>query len=198
MERRNEKLYKWILFALFTAIILVMSFTPLGYLKIGVIEITFLTIPVALGAVLLGPAFGTLLGLIFGLTSFFQCVFGLSGFGATLLGINPFFCAFVCIVPRVLEGLISGLVARALQKVGKVLAFTLGGFLCAFSNTLFFMTSLILLFGQTDYIRGFQGDMNVFTFVIMFVGLNGLLEIAVTTVVTPLVAVPVSSAINRR
>ena len=65
-----------------TAIILVMTFTPLGYIKTMGLEITLLHIPVILGAALTGPAGGMVLGAVFGFTSFFQC-FGLSTFGTT-------------------------------------------------------------------------------------------------------------------
>ena len=37
--------------AILTAIIFLMSFTPIGYLKVGFVEITFLVIPVAVGAI---------------------------------------------------------------------------------------------------------------------------------------------------
>lgn len=64
--------------ALLTALVLIMAYTPLGYLKTpwGV-EITFIVIPVAVGSIILGPMAGGFLGLVFGLTSFFQC-FGAS------------------------------------------------------------------------------------------------------------------------
>ena len=47
-----------VLTALLTALIIVMAFTPLGYLKSGAIEITFIPVPIVIGAVLLGPAGG--------------------------------------------------------------------------------------------------------------------------------------------
>ena len=56
--------------SLLVAITLVMAYTPLGYLKTPVLNLSFLTVPVAIGAMLLGPAAGAILGLVFGLTSF--------------------------------------------------------------------------------------------------------------------------------
>lgn len=44
--------------ALLVAIILIMAFTPLGYIKTAGIEITLIVVPVAVGAVTLGPAAG--------------------------------------------------------------------------------------------------------------------------------------------
>ena len=63
--------------AILIAIMIILAFTPLGYLKFGLIEITLMVIPVAVGAIVLGPLCGAILGGVFGLTSFIQC-FGFS------------------------------------------------------------------------------------------------------------------------
>ena len=74
--------------ALLAAIVLVLAYTPLGYIHIGPLAITPIMIPVTVGAILLGPTEGAILGGIFGLTSFSTC-FGSDMFGTTLMGINP-------------------------------------------------------------------------------------------------------------
>lgn len=81
MARATEKTRKLVQMAILIAVMLILAFTPLGYLKVGAIEITFMTIPVVVGAIILGPAAGAVLGGVFGLTSFIQC-FGMSAFGA--------------------------------------------------------------------------------------------------------------------
>ena len=43
---------------------------------------------VVIGAIILGPTAGAILGGVFGITSFIQC-FGISAFGTLLFGINP-------------------------------------------------------------------------------------------------------------
>ena len=55
MSRKENKkrLHQMVLAAVLMAILIVMSITPLGYLKVGPLEITFLTIPVAVGAVII-------------------------------------------------------------------------------------------------------------------------------------------------
>ncbi len=60
------------------------------------------------------------------------------------------------------------------------------------------MTSLIILFGKSDYIMGMRaGTENIFAFFIAFVGLNGLLEIIGTTIITPPVAIAVEKAVKK-
>ncbi len=169
--------------AMLTAIIFLFGLTPIGYLKIGVIEITFLQIPVIIGALLYGWKAGALLGAMFGITSFIQC-FGMSAFGATLLGINPLFTVIVCIIPRVLMGFLVGLMATPLIKADKTksYSFIVPSLSGALLNTLFFMTALILCFWNTDYIQNMAGGMNVLAFVVAFVGINGLVEAIVCAV----------------
>jgi uncharacterized membrane protein len=134
--------------AILTAIIVVMAFTPLGYLKVGTLSITLIPLPVVIGAVIVGPLCGTVLGLVFGITSFMQC-FGLDAFGALLLGINPLYTAIVCIVPRVLMGLLAGLIFKALRKVSvlsRFWSFLIASFSGAALNTIFFLGALVLFF----------------------------------------------------
>lgn len=47
--------------------------TPIGYLKLGPLELTLIMVPAIIGAVTLGPAAGAFLGLVFGASSFIQC-----------------------------------------------------------------------------------------------------------------------------
>ena len=44
--------------AVLIAIMLILAFTPLGYLRIGPLAISLMTIPVVIGAMILGPAGG--------------------------------------------------------------------------------------------------------------------------------------------
>ena len=115
---RNKKTLTMVQIAILTAMLLVMSFTPLGYLKIGPLSMSLLSIPVAIGAMIIRPEAGALLGLVFGLTSFAQC-FGTDPFGTTLLNINPFGTFFMCVPTRMLMGYLAGMIFKGLHKVDK-------------------------------------------------------------------------------
>lgn len=190
----NFRTLKMVQLALFTAIILIMAFTPIGYIKTLGLEITLIVIPVTVGAIVLGPVSGAILGGVFGLTSFIQC-FGLSAFGAMLLSINPIGTFIVCLVPRILMGGLTGLIFLALNKSGKTkaLSYPLVCLAGPLLNTVLFMTTLMLFFYNTDYIQGFattMGTTNVFTFVIAFVGVNGLVEAIVNFIAGTAISVP--------
>lgn len=172
------KTKKLVLYGFLTAIIFLMAFTPLGYLRTAGLEITFIMIPVIVGAIMMGKNAGAILGGIFGLTSFFQAAFGASPFGATLFSIQPVYTFLLCMVPRILMGFLCGLFFQLLKGKQKprLYAFALSSLSGALLNTLFFMTALLLMFGKSDYIQSMQGALPVFQFVLAFVGINGLVE----------------------
>lgn len=189
--------------ALLAALVLVLAYTPLGYIHIGPLAITPIMIPVTVGAILLGPLEGAVLGGVFGLTSFSTC-FGADAFGAALLAINPFFTFVVCVLARVLAGWLPALLFRAVYRPGrpvrKNLAFGAAALAGPVLNTVFFMGGLVLFFYRTEYIQGFVtalGAANPFLFVLLFVGVQGLVEAAVGFVVSGLLSRAVYPALHR-
>lgn len=183
---------------LLTGILLVMNFTPLGYIHTFGVDISLMMIPVGIGAMLMGPKGGTWLGFIFGATSFYQALTGTSFFSATLFNISPLRTFLLCIPTRMLMGFLTGVLFLIFSKLDrkKTVCFFAGGFFAAFLNTLFFMGTLILLFWNTEYIQTFNtafGGVNPFLFVVFFVGVNGALEWPASAIVGGVV----SKAINR-
>jgi uncharacterized membrane protein len=186
-----------VILGLMTAILLLMAYTPLGYLNIGPLAITFNVIPVAIAAITLGPVGGAIVGGIFGLTSFLQCigVGGTSAMGAILFDINPFFAFIQRFIPRLLDGFLLGYIFRGVRKVGGVsLACLATGFCSAFLNTAFFMTALVLLFGNTEYMQGLIGGKNIIAFICGFVGVNAVCEMVSSTIITGAVGVALYKA----
>lgn len=181
------KIRQPVILGLLTAILLLMSYTPLGYLNIGPLAISFNVIPVAVAAAVLGPNGAAVIGAVFGLTSFLQCigVGGTSAMGAVLFGINPFLAFVQRFVPRVLDGFIIGYIFKfTRRKLGNGAACCITGFCSAFFNTVLFMTALVVLFGNTEYMRELIGGKNIIIFICSFVGINAVFEMIASTVIT--------------
>ncbi|MCQ4775299.1 ECF transporter S component [Lachnospiraceae bacterium OF09-6] len=183
---RNTKTSNLTIMALMTAVLLIFACTPIGTIPIGPLSISMNMIPVAICAVAMGPAGGAAAGAIFGLLSFLQC-FGIgipSGMGIILVGINPFLAFIQRFVPRLLDGLLLGYIFRAVSKKNVYLACAVTGFFSAFLNTVFFMTALVLLFGNTEYVQGLIAGRNIIVFICAFVGVNAVVEMVVATLIT--------------
>lgn len=189
MNRENTvtKTRQITMLGLLTAVLLIMAYTPLGYLNIGPLAITLNVIPLALAAITLGPAGGAAVGAVFGFTSFLQCigVGGTSAMGAMLFGINPILAFIQRFVPRVLDGFLLGYIFKGMRKrTNTQIACCVTGFFSAFLNTVFFMAALILLFGNTEYVQGLIGGKNIILFVGAFVGVNAVFEMIAATIIT--------------
>ncbi len=187
---KNIKTRDMVLMGIITALLIVFSMTPIGTIPIGPLSVSLNVIPVAIAAVALGPAGGAIAGGIFGILSFLQC-FGIgvpSGMGAILVGINPFLAFVQRFVPRLLDGLLIGFVFRGTgRKSNPYVASAVTGFCSALFNTVLFMSALMLLFGNTEYVQGLMENMgtdNVFIFICLFVGINAVVEMVVSTIIT--------------
>ena len=182
---------------LMAGILFLMAYTPLGYLNIGPLAVTFNVIPVAVCAIVLGPTGGAIAGAVFGLTSFLQAmgIGGTSALGAALFQINPFLSAVQCFVPRILDGLLIGFIYRGMRKKTNVYAScAVTGFFSAFLNTLFFMTALVVMFGNTEVIQNLMGGRNVIIGCCMMVGVNAISEMVSSTIITAAVGTALSKA----
>ena len=183
---------------LMIAVLVLMSYTPLGYFNIGPLAITFNMIPVAIAAISCGPLGGAVLGAVFGLTSFGQCIGigGVSAMGATLFSISPVLAFIQRFVPRFLDGWLLGYLFRWLRKATKntTLAGYITGFLSAFLNTVFFMVALVVLFGNTDYVKNLIGGRNIIVFICAFVGVNAICEMISATILTGVISVALKKA----
>lgn len=106
--------------SLLIALELVMAFTPLGFIMIPPISITIMHIPVIIGAILMGPTAGGILGGVFGLVAMYKATFMASS-PADLI-FSPFHSGapvqslVMCLLPRILLGVFAALLYRLLQR----------------------------------------------------------------------------------
>ena len=198
---RNTKVSRMTLLAMLVAVLIVLAFVNIP-MPAG-LSITFNMIPVAIAAIAMGVPGGAIVGGAFGLISFLQCygICGISGMGAALVTANPGF-GFACLmfvqrfVSRVLVGVLAALVYRAMGKTGAPLYVKglVTGFSAAFFNTLFFMSLLVLLFGQTPYMQNAMAGRGMLAYIVASVGINAVVEMIVAAVVTGAAGVALKKA----
>lgn len=182
--------------ALLIAIVVIMSFTPLGYLQVGPLTMSLLTIPTAISAIVLGPVDGAIIGCVFGLTSLYNAFIGGSALGSVMISVNVFGTFVVCVVARVLVGYCTGLIFQSLNKKWPSqdkINTMISGLLAAVLNTVFFMGFLVLFFYNCDYVQGLVtqlGVSNAFMFVIALVGVQGVAEAILCCIVSSAVSIP--------
>lgn len=179
--------------ALLTALLLVLAFTPLGYIPLGFMNATTMHIPVILGACLLGPKMGGVLGGVFGLTSVIRATISpnITSFVFTpFYSLNPEFhgsamSLVVAVLPRVLIGVVSGFAFRLLMKAtrgNQAVSLPITGFIGSMVNTIGVMGLIYLLFGE-QYAMAGGTDPGLLLGVIMgVIGMNGVPEAIIAAV----------------
>ena len=170
---KTKNVQKMTRMAILIALTVILQNLPF---RLGTVEMTLGIIPVEIGAILMGPATGAILGTVMGIASFLQClgIFVPSAFGAQLLSINPFFTLLVCIVSRALMGFLVGVIFKALHRFDKtkVLSFGVAAVSGAVLNSIFFTALVILFFYNTEYIQAMEqsvGANNVILFFFAFI-----------------------------
>ena len=145
--------------AILVAIEVVMKLIGLGSVPVGPLYMSFLTVPIAIGAIVIGPLASMLLGGVFGFVSFMDAIKGASIMTSTLLGVSALPTFILCFVTRLLTAPLL--------------------------NTLFFMGYIVLAFYHTDYVQSLvlaKGASNPLMFVILLTGIQGLVEAIVCSV----------------
>ena len=143
--------------ALMAAIVIVLANTPLGMIQLPVIKATTVHIPVILGAILLGPSAGAILGGVFGICSLVSNTmaptllsFAFSPFMSTTGIPGALKAIWISVGCRVLIGLVSGWLWKLLErmKVNQNISLLLTGFVGSMVNTVTVMGSIYFLFAQ--------------------------------------------------
>lgn len=186
MKNKKVNVRCLVTFSMLAAILIVMVMTPVGTMPIGPLSVSFTMIPVAVTAITLGPIAGALMGALFGVFSFLQCIgIGMpSSMGAVLFSIDPFLTFVQRFVPRTLCGLLCGLIFIGVKKLtSNSIAGYITGFCAALFNTVLFMLSLVLIFGSTQYMKDLIGGDNIIVFICSFVGIQAVVEMIVDCIV---------------
>lgn len=143
----RKKLTRMLTCALLMALIVLLGVTPIGFINFGVIYITFLCIPVVIGAMTLGLGSGLILGFCMGCVSLYTGLRAPSALVAPILQKHVVYVVLMCFAPRMLVPLVSCAVQRALDKRGKKrLATALGAAAGSLTNTALYLGMMLAFY----------------------------------------------------
>lgn len=193
--------------ALLAAIMIVMAFTPLGYIPLPFMNATTMHIPVIVGACLLGPKAGGVLGGLFGITSVVKATIqpNIMSFVFTpFYSFSPEFSGnwmslIVAILPRILIGVVAGLVFQGLVKLirNQTVSLAVAGVLGAMTNTIGVMGLIYLLFGEQYAAAGGTDPSLLLGVILGVVCTNGIVEAIIAGVLTAAVCKALLAAFRK-
>ncbi len=185
----QTKNYRLALMGILSAIIIVQNFVPfLGYIPLQPFNPTIIHITVIIGAVYLGPWMGATLGGVWGVV----CLLRAFVFPTSPIDPIVFTNPLVSLLPRILVGLLAGLLYLWLRKlnVPVIARFATCGVVGSLVNTVLVLGSIYLLY-QEPYAAFYQmAASDLLPAMLGIVGTNGVAEAIAAAVITPLIAGP--------
>ncbi|MCI8728110.1 MAG: ECF transporter S component [Hungatella sp.] len=155
---KTKKDTRWLTsVALMAAIVILLANTPLGMIQLPIIKATTVHIPVIVGAILLGPLAGAVLGGVFGVCSLisntmaptllsfaFSPFMSMTGFPGAIKAV------WISIGCRIMIGVIAGWfwILMKKLKVNHLIALPVTGFIGSMVNTVFVMGSIYVLLAR--------------------------------------------------
>lgn len=161
MKTKNTNIRWMVSVALMAAIVILLANTPLGMIQLPIIKATTVHIPVIIGAILLGPLAGAILGAVFGVCSLISNTmaptllsFAFSPFMSTTGLIGAAKAIWISVGCRILIGVVSGWLwilfkkIKMNKKIYQVIALAITGFVGSMVNTITVMGSIYILFAK--------------------------------------------------
>ena len=152
------------------------------------IEFSFVLIPIVVGAFLLGPVEGAILGLVFGVMTVVLTVTAPGTMTFILFEDSPVLYCLVAIVKAIAAGLCSGLIYKGLDKPFKgkyiYLRTVLASATAPIINTGIFLIGMVCFFSNT-ICEKWAGGQNVFVFLVALIWINFLVELGINIILSP-------------
>ena len=187
LAKRKQSILKLVQFALLTAITMVLHFSGAAIPAFGT-KISLVLIPLALCAMLLGPAYGAFLGFIYGTTVFVSLgVMHLDAMTGFMFDNTPVVTALICIVKTTAAGFVAGWVYKLLETKNQLVAVFVAAALVPTVNTGLFILGCLCILGT---IESFLASVSlaysgVYFIMIVCAGVNYALELAVNVIFAP-------------
>ena len=173
--------------AVLMAIVAALQITGTG-IRLGGTSVSLVLIPIALGAVLLGPYAGALLGIEFGVIVYVMGFAAVDPFTFVLIQDHPIYTAIICLGKGALAGLAAGFVYKLLAGKNKLLAVIAAAAATPIVNTALFILGALGMQStlQSNFLA--EGQTVIYFLVIVCAGLNFIFELCLNLLLAPALA----------
>lgn len=193
----KSKTYRLVIRAILTAIIILQTMVPfLGFIPIGITSLTIIHITVIVAAIVLGTKDGMFIGLVWGVFTMIRAFTS----PTTPLDIAVFTNPIISVVPRVLVGLVAGILFTIIYKKTKkvVAASIVAAIFGTITNTVLVLTLMGTLY--TGLVANTYGvDASALFVTLGGIAItNGISEVITAAILTPILVKALFAATSLR
>lgn len=171
--------------AVLLALVIVLQIVGTLIGNLGVTAPSLVLIPIVLGAILLGPLAGGILGFVFGLVVVLAGITGLDKFTLILFADHPFLTILLCLLKGAAAGVVSGFVFKALRGKSEGAAVVTASLVAPIVNTGLFILGALLMSDTLNANFVADGQSVLYFLVIGCAGLNFIFEFIINAVASP-------------
>lgn len=208
-QRQKDKLRYMVTLAFLAAILFVMDLTGIAMIPLPGQYASIMTVPVAIGAMMLGPTAGGILGGVMGFISFYTALktgfrdYYLMGYDG---GVVPLLSVLNAFLPRIVMGVATGWIFKLLKRVDKTktICYYAGGLAAPLLNTVLFMSVLLPIFMEAPNLKALLGEDlygsfkdNILLFALGYVGIQAVLEAVIGCIISGSVGKALSKVLKR-
>ena len=158
-----------------------------GTIKIGATSLSFVLVPIVLGAVMLGAGAGAFLGLAFGIIVLIYGVTGADFFTSVLFTEHPIITSVLCLGKGAAAGAAAGEIYRLCRKKSDLCGVFAAAATAPVVNTSLFILGALLMSGTLSAHFVAEGSSVIYFLVIGCAGWNFVAEFAVNLLLAPAV-----------
>ena len=170
--------------AILLALVIVLQIFG-GYFRIGMTSLSFVLVPIVLGAVMIGPLAGAFLGFAFGLIVLIYGITGADGFTFILFTDHPVLTSLLCLVKGTAAGLVSGWIFRAFRNRNRYVGVVLASAAAPIVNTGLFILGALFMSDTLQQNFVADGTTVLYFLIIGCAGINFLVELGINLVASP-------------
>lgn len=196
MNTKN-KTYRLVIRAILTAIIILQTMVPfLGFIPIGITSLTIIHITVIVAAIVLGTKDGMFIGLVWGIFTIIRAFTS----PTTPLDITVFTNPIISVLPRVLVGLVAGILFTGLYRKTKkvVLASIVAAIFGTLTNTVLVLTLMGTLYTRLVATTYGVDASALFVTLGAIAVTNGVSEVITAVILTPILVKALFAATSLR
>lgn len=191
MNKKQTRFYAFM--SMFLAVEVILTFTPLGFLRIGPLNATTMHIPVIIAGIAFGMKAGIFTGSMFGLLSIWNATINPT---ITSFVFSPFIeiggmhgnfmSLLIAMIPRILLGIAAAGVYEFLRKknINQTICILSAAVIATLTNTILVLSGIYIFFADS-YAAAMNIDVQTLVTVLLgIISTNGILEIILACILS--------------
>lgn len=167
------------------AFVIVLQIFGSYFVIAGTVRLSFVLVPIVIGAILTGAVGGMILGFIFGVLTLIMGIVGADPFTFVLFSQHPVLTILTCVIKGTAAGLVSGLVYKFLLTKNKTAAVFTASAIAPIINTGLFILGALLMSDTLSAKFVPDGSTVICFLIINCAGINFLIELGINLLLAP-------------